>query len=111
VRRRATRSDCLRSWAAVLDAFPELLEIRDVKARQSDVCEDTVSYTLALMSFLLGVEARLSAVARSALQTFTAGKAMLKAVMRLWKESDLEELVLGADTPDCERGREEKGRT
>jgi hypothetical protein len=90
--------------AAVVDAIPLLLEILDVRARQGDVCEDTMSYALTLMSFLLGEEARLSADARSALRTATADKVWLKSVMRLWNESDLKGHLPGADSPDYERG-------
>lgn len=92
------------TMGAIVLAIPLLFRTLDKRARDGDVCEDTMSYAMTLLSFLLAEEFRLGQSERLKLRTAVTDTTWLKAVMRLWKENDILGHVPGVDVPDHECG-------
>lgn len=92
------------SMAAISRAIPLLFLTIDKRARKGDVCEDTMSYSLTLLSFLLAGDNILSDAERAVLRNAVVDTTWLKASMRLWKEADILGHVPGSDTPDYHLG-------
>lgn len=91
----------LQAVASVIDIVVEGL---CAKAKQGDICEDSLYYCLTLISYLLREKSELSQESTSNILEVTAAPRFLKVVMRIWKCKDLVGHFPGSDEEDHSKG-------
>jgi hypothetical protein len=97
--------NCILSVAMgrIARAMPSVVDALCEQASMNDICGDALSYTLTILSFLLGDSGCQDSEALAYLQTL-ATPTWLKLVMRTWKDSALVGHVPGEEAPNFGRG-------